>query len=173
MNLDLRQIQGQRDRIQRAFPGAGLSAGGGDQYTVVDTATLDLEVRKDGTKYRVFGRLNAALELECCRCLEPFRLPVGVDVDLMYLPASENTTEGDVEIEESDLRTAFYTDGQIDLAQLMHEQFQLTLPMKPLCGGDCRGLCAVCGGNRNKSTCQCVETWADPRLAVLKSLLNK
>ena len=173
MNLDLRQIKGPRDRIRRNFQGAELSPGGVDQYTVADTAILDLEVRKDGTKYRVVGRLDAMLELECCRCLEPFRRGVGVAVDLMYLPASENTRDGEVQIEESDLRTAFYVDSQIDLGQLMHEQFQLALPMKPLCGDDCRGLCAVCGGNRNKTACQCVEAWADPRLAVLKRLLNQ
>ena len=173
MNLDLRQIQGPRDRIRRTFQGGALSQGGGDQYKVADTVTLDLDVRKDGTKYRVVGRLAATLEFECCRCLEPFRWGVGVDVDLMYLPASENAREGEVRIEESDLRTAFYLDDQIDLGQLMHEQFQLALPMKPLCRDDCQGLCAVCGANRNKSACQCVETWADPRLAVLKSWLNR
>jgi len=173
MNLDLSQIKGPRDRFRRNFQGTEVGPGGGDQYTVVDTVTLDLEVRKDGTKYLVVGRLDATLELECCRCLEPVRRGVDLAVDLMYLPASENSREGEVKLEESDLRTAFYVDSQIDLGQLMHEQFQLALPMKPLCGDDCRGLCAVCGGNRNKTACQCVETWADPRLAVLKRLLNQ
>ena len=98
---------------------------------------------------------------------------VGVDVDLLYLPVSDNTTAGEVRIEESDLRVAFYRGDQIDLGQLMHEQFQLALPMKPLCRTDCRGLCAVCGGNRNTTACQCVARWDDPRLAVLKGLLNQ
>ena len=107
------------------------------------------------------------------RHLAPVRRGVGLAVDLMYLPASENSREGEDKLEESDLRTAFYVDSQIDLGQLMHEQFQLTLPMKPLCREDCLGLCAVCGGNRNTTTCQCTNTWEDPRLAGLKSLLNR
>ncbi|HEV8596474.1 MAG TPA: DUF177 domain-containing protein, partial [Candidatus Dormibacteraeota bacterium] len=39
-----------------------------------------------------------------------------------------------------------------------------------LCREDCRGLCPVCGGNRNLVTCACPERAADPRLAALKDL---
>ena len=41
--------------------------------------------------------------------------------------------EGEREIEEDDLTTAFYENDEIDLGQLMREQFYLALPMKPLC----------------------------------------
>jgi uncharacterized protein len=94
-------------------------------------------------------------------------------IDMLYVPESEDVGDGDVRIEEADVSTAFYRDEQIDLGQLMREQFQLTLPMKPLCREDCFGLCAVCGGNRNTTTCQCTNTWEDPRLAGLKNLLNR
>ena len=172
MNLDLRTIKGPRVRVRRDFPGGSLDQGGDGQYRVPDTVTLDLDIRKDAAKYRVVARLDAALELGCCRCLEPFRWVVGVDVDVLYLPASDNVGDADVQIEESDLSTAYYRDDQIELEQLMNEQFQLALPMKPLCRDDCRGLCAVCGGNRNTTGCRCVERWEDPRLAVLESLMT-
>lgn len=172
MILDLCTITGSRHRVRRVFSGTSFIRAGDDHYRVTDTATLDLDVRKDGVRFRIVGRLDAALELGCCRCLDPFPWVVGVEVDLSYLPASDNTGEGEVQIEESDLRTAFYRDDQIDLGQLMREQFQLALPMKPLCRSDCRGLCAVCGGNRNTTACACVVAQNDPRFAVLKSLLN-
>jgi uncharacterized protein len=170
MNLDLRQIQGSAEQVRRTFTEATLRPGS-DQYEVVDAGTLDLVVRRDKTRYRVAGRLDAMLALECCRCLGPFRLGVGVDIDLMCVPASANTGEGDLQIEESDLSSAYYRDEQIDLGQLVCEQLQLALPMKPLCRDDCQGLCTVCGGNRNTTMCHCVETWEDPRLAALKRLL--
>ena len=172
MKINLRVISGPQYQVRRVFSGVSLSQGGGDQYRVADNVTIDLDIRKDGSKFRVIGRLGATLELGCCRCLEPFRWVVGVDVDLLYLPASDNIGEGDIQIEESDVSTAFYRDDEIDLGQLIHEQFQLALPMKPLCRDDCCGLCAVCGGNRNTTACQCVERWEDSRLAVLKSLLT-
>ena len=64
--------------------------------------------------------------------------------------ARRDTGEGEREIEEDDLTTAFYEDDEIDLGQLMHEQFYLALPMKPLCRDDCKGLCAMCGTNLNR-----------------------
>jgi uncharacterized protein len=52
----------------------------------------------------------------------------------------------------------------------MQEQFYLSLPMKPLCSEDCKGLCPVCGTNLNRDTCNCRRDWDDPRFAALKNL---
>jgi len=68
------------------------------------------------------------------------------------------------------MTTAFYENDEIDLAQLMREQFYLSLPMKPLCRADCQGLCVVCGTNLNRAMCDCKREWDDPRLAPLKAL---
>ena len=74
------------------------------------------------------------------------------------------------EISEDDLTTAFYAEDQIDLGQLVMEQFHLALPMKPLCSEACRGLCPQCGTNLNTGSCECDSRWEDPRLAALKAL---
>ena len=171
-HLDLRAIEGPRTDVHRRFSAGALTTDGGRQYRVAGAVTLDLLVWKGGSDYRLSGRIEGELELDCSRCLEPFRLDAGVDVDLLYLPASENRGDGEVRIEEEDLSTAFYRDEQIDLRHLVQEQFQLALPMKPLCRADCRGLCVVCGGNRNTAPCRCVDRWEDPRLAGLKQLLK-
>ncbi len=63
-----------------------------------------------------------------------------------------------------------FANDEIDLRQLMEEQFYLSLPMKPLCKDDCKGLCANCGTNLNKATCDCNTQWEDPRLAALRDL---
>ena len=97
---------------------------------------------------------------------------VNAAFDLRYLPQSENTGE-EREVEEDDLSEAFYRDDQIDLGQLIEEQFYLALPMKPLCKADCKGLCPNCGTNLNVETCDCDVRWEDPRLAGLKALMNR
>ena len=171
--LDLRAIEKPRTDVRRRFPAGSLTPDGGRQYRVPEVVTLDLRVSKGGSDYRLSGRIEGGLELDCSRCLEPFRLDAGVDVDLLYLPASENRGDGEVRIEEEDLSTAFYRDQQIDLRHLVQEQFQLALPMKPLCRAECRGLCVVCGGNRNTAPCRCADEWEDPRLAGLKRLLER
>ena len=71
---------------------------------------------------------------------------------------------------EGDLETSYYSEDQIDLNELMREQFYLALPMKPLCRDECKGLCAVCGKNLNRETCDCKREWDDPRMAALRAL---
>jgi len=53
----------------------------------------------------------------------------------------------------------------------MREQCYLSLPMKPLCRPDCRGLCPQCGTNLNRGACACRREWDDPRLTALKTLV--
>jgi uncharacterized protein len=89
------------------------------------------------------------------------------------VPSEENRGEGEREIAEDDLTVAYYHDGSVDLVELLREQFQLALPMKPLCSDACRGLCAECGANLNRTECGCSPRWQDPRLEPLKGLLTR
>ena len=71
---------------------------------------------------------------------------------------------------EEDVGVSFYRDDVIDLGDVIREQFYLALPMKPLCREDCKGLCPVCGVNRNREACSCDTTWVDPRMEPLRRL---
>jgi uncharacterized protein len=111
------------------------------------------------------------LVLPCSRCLEGFELDVDAPFDLRYQPKDAGTAdESERELGDDDLSSAFYENDEIDLEQLMKEQFYLALPMKPLCKDECRGLCALCGANLNRGACGCTPTWEDPRFAVLRAL---
>jgi uncharacterized protein len=98
---------------------------------------------------------------------------VDADFDQRYLPASEASTEAEREVEDDDLETSYYRDDEIDLNELLREQFYLALPMKPLCREECRGLCPQCGTNLNTGSCDCAPEWVDPRLAALKNVKTK
>ena len=156
------------DRRRLGEDGASTA---GEAFRVVSPVTLSFDVdRQEPGRYRVAGQLTGELELTCSRCLEPFTLPVAADFDLRYVPRAENAGEGEQEVEEDDLSTSFYDDDQIDLSQLIMEQFQLALPMKPLCTDACKGLCPRCGTNLNTGSCDCSQKWEDPRLAALKAM---
>jgi uncharacterized protein len=142
----------------------------GDAYRIVAPVALDFDIHKDKEKFRLDGSVKTELELSCSRCLEPYRMPIDASFDLRYLPASEMATEQERELQDEDVETSYYRDDQIDLNELMREQFYLALPMKPLCQEDCQGLCAQCGTNLNTGTCECHPEWVDPRLAALKEL---
>ena len=169
MLLHLNKIRTARERYEKVYRPEAF-AGDPDTFQVVQPVSLAFDIFKDKALFRVVGTVTTTLELPCGRCLEPCTLPVDASFDLRYQPHATNTGEGEREVEEDDLTTAFYKDDTIDLGQLMREQFYLALPMKPLCGEQCLGLCALCGTNLNRETCSCTREWEDPRLAVLKTL---
>ncbi len=171
MLLDLTQMRGERDRLQRTYAASAFQTAD-EEYDVVQPVTLSLDIRKKNREVTLMGTVSTVLELKCSRCVEPYSLPIDASFDLFYLPHSENRGEGEIEIEDDDLETAFYKDDVIDLGQLMKEQFYMALPMKPLCQEGCRGLCPHCGANLNQSSCDCVSTWTDPRLDTLRSLVK-
>lgn len=173
MLLDLSKLQGNDEHVERSYAASAFDMRDNDEYALVGNVRLTVDVHKDKDQFRLVGHLDGTLQLVCSRCLEPYPWPVSTDFDLLYLPHAVNRGEGEVEIEEDDLTTAYYRDETIDLGLLIREQFYLALPMKPLCKPDCGGWCPVCGVNRNTGTCTCEATWRDPRLAVLKDLQKK
>jgi uncharacterized protein len=180
MKLDLTRFRQPVSHVSRRLTPAELAEGAGageaDAYRVVAPVDLEFDLHKDKDRFRVVGRLQAELELPCSRCLEPFRLPVDVPLDLRYWPAGELDADEpaeDRDMSEEDVDTSYYRDDVLDLNELLREQFYLALPMKPLCTEGCLGLCPECGANRNTAPCACRSTWEDPRLAPLKQLVDR
>ena len=181
MQFDLRQL-GRKgsgtlrdEHVERTFQPSDFVAvvGADEEYRVAAPVHLVMDVHKDGEAYRVTGQVTTRLRLECGRCLEPFEIPVDSRFELRYVPeALAGAEENEREVGEDDLTTAFYREDAIDLGDLMHEQFVLALPMKPLCSESCKGLCPQCGTNLNTGTCECKPTWSDPRLEGLRGILT-
>ncbi|RMF92426.1 MAG: DUF177 domain-containing protein [Candidatus Schekmanbacteria bacterium] len=64
----------------------------------------------------------------------------------------------------------FIDDEFVNLVDIALEQVSLSLPIKPLCNEDCKGLCPECGQNRNERECRCKDNYIDPRFAILEKL---
>lgn len=169
LTLNLAKIRTAEEQFEREYAPEALAAER-DMFRIVSPVTLAFDLRKDKNTFHLVGRVNALLELPCSRCLEPYQIAVDSPFDLRYQPRSADEGGGEHEIAADDIDTAYYDNDEIDLRQLMLEQFYLVVPMKPLCGDECRGLCPTCGTNLNKASCGCDVHWDDPRLAALKSL---
>lgn len=167
MLFDLSRLHGGTEHVQRRFDPAAVAIDAGD-FRIVAPVELDLHLTRDARKIRVVGTVATTLECECSRCLEPFPIPVDARVDLTLLPVSAAAGRGETELQADDVGVSYYTDETLDLGALMREQFYLALPMKPLCAEECRGLCPVCGTNRNRSSCHCTSEWVDPRFEMLR-----
>jgi uncharacterized protein len=173
MLLDLNKLHGSREHVERTLASSVFDPQD-PEYRLAAPVELSMDVSNvGGDAFAVSGRAKTTIELECSRCVEPFTVPVDAAFDLRYVPQTENAGDGEREIAEDDLATAYYREGLLDVVDLLREQFQLAQPMKPLCVETCRGLCPHCGANLNRTTCGCSPAWEDPRLAPLKGLLTR
>ena len=130
---------------------------------------VSLSVQRQGRDLDVRGSYATTSRLQCSRCLEALVHRVEPEVDLHLVPQPRER-QGEVELSEDDLELDFYTGDVLDVAGLVRSETDLALPMKPLCRADCRGLCPVCGGNRNVTDCRCETRSPDPRLLPLEAL---
>jgi len=94
-------------------------------------------------------------------------------MDLAYSPLEGLLEEERQELQAGDMETGFYREGELDLGEIVREQLLLNIPMRPLCGESCKGLCPHCGANLNETTCGCEQKSIDPRMKALEKLLTK
>jgi DUF177 domain-containing protein len=141
----------------------------GEEGWSLDSVGLFIE-RRSG-EVAVTGEYRATARLTCSRCLEPLVTEIGPEVDLHLIPSPSSREE--VELGPDDLEVDFYQADTLDVAGLLRSETLLALPMKPLCRPDCRGLCPVCGANRNLTACGCAPPAIDPRLAPLEALRRR
>jgi uncharacterized protein len=135
--------------------------------------TAELLDRAGSRTIRVRGHIQGAAESSCARCLEPVVFQFDSDFDLFYYPMNVIAKNEEVAIDRDDTDLGFYEDRGLELSQVLGEQIALWLPMRSLCDEDCRGICARCGVNRNRTQCSCEEQFVDPRWDKLRSLKAK
>jgi len=98
------------------------------------------------------------------RCLTAFLQPLKIDFAELFAFSPNSITDAELLLPEN---------AQINLGPLVREYMLLEVPISPLCRLDCKGLCPVCGENLNETTCHHDDDAVDPRLSILKSLLDK
>ncbi len=111
---------------------------------------------------RLSAKVIFTFEGCCDRCLSPFSRDYEIPMEHILVASLENEDSDHVLLE----------DYQLPLDDLVQADVFLELPYKSLCREDCRGLCSQCGKNLNEGACGCSAKREDPRLAVLKQLLN-
>jgi uncharacterized protein len=136
----------------------------GDLELTPDEKGLSFKGRIEptGDDYLLRGKLTGGLLVPCARCLEPAKLPLDVEVSVVYVDRDGQDTDDsdDDAIDEETLDAPDvlgFKDGVVDLQGELRDEILLAVPVSVLCREDCAGLCAVCGGNRNTNPCDCME----------------
>jgi uncharacterized protein len=119
---------------------------------------------------RIKGTLAVNVEAPCDRCLEAASVRVERPFDLRYYPSEQYEARGVDEIEEDASEVAYYEGNQLELNDVLREVVLLALPMQLVCSEGCKGICAVCGQNRNLHDCRCADRATDDRWSKLRAL---
>ena len=108
------------------------------------------QISPTGDDYLLRADLRGELEMPCARCLEPARVRVDVPIVATYV------AEGTEDVPEEDKDEAglvTFTGNELDLSEQVRDELVLAIPFNPLCNEACKGLCPLCGGNRNLAAC--------------------
>lgn len=146
----------------------------------LDPAAIGCDAGCELTNVVVRGRLSEAdpdlwLDLTvgfrvsqpCDRCGKPAVAELQSTNRLLIVRRAAKAATGEVELSEEDLGVLEVAGDELDTEPLVAEQVQLELPTRPLCREACRGLCPVCGGDRNERDCDCEHEGTDPRWSAL------
>jgi len=117
-------------------------------------------------KAKVEGNVKLTFRTNCDRCLT--EVPTILDLTFERI-----VTSPEVAAEDEDADDLSFMDGyQLDVETFVYNEIIGNWPAKVLCKEDCKGLCPVCGQNRNVRDCGCDTFVPDPRMAVIQDIFN-
>jgi len=151
----------------------GRTGGEYQEFRFPSPVDVRITFYRSGQEILLAGSLQGRFEGCCSRCLEVFDFTVEKKFEIVLAPDSM-AMDRKKELNKAEMGLSFYQGAEIDVAPLVREQILLSLPIRPLCTEECRGLCAGCGVNLNSEACRCAPPEVDERLAVFRSLrLNR
>ena len=122
---------------------------------------------------RLKGQYAGEFKVPCARCVEPVKIPLSAEFDLVFRPVGADAGASERSISAGETEIGYYQGDSLLLEDVLREQVLLSLPVRTLCKPDCKGLCPRCGKNRNLEACSCEEAPSDPRWEALAGLRSR
>ena len=115
--------------------------------TFPDQATLHVQLRYVDRLLHIVGSVDTRVHGECDSCLEGVDREIHIDVDERFDPHARE----DDPFAESNVLAG----NRLDIADLAQQLVLSEMPMGIRCSESCKGLCGICGVNRNTGSCSC------------------
>ena len=168
MIIELASLGKNPKPFELSFEPDEIDLGEGTRLTT--KADCNGDISRVESKTHVRGAIKVGVETDCYRCLEPVGKEVNVSFEDIFVDATAEPTDEEIELGSDALDESLIEGDEIDIADVVREQLILATTEKVLCREDCKGLCPQCGENRNLIDCKCEEKIEDPRWAALKNL---
>ncbi len=135
----------------------------GRQLQFISPTVVNGTYTFDGKAFSVEGKAEVSVQSVCARCDEAFEEKLSFLFEERLIRQSA----------EDDEESYSYTGDTIGLNDAIMDNLFLQLPLVSVCREDCKGLCPVCGKNRNFEQCDCYSAVSDNAFSVLKERQNE
>jgi uncharacterized protein len=136
----------------------------GISYPILDKQDIQVHIKNTGkNRLHIDVECTVTLALTCDRCLEEVPWTCVIQLEKEY-DKSDRDDEWNQE--------SFIEGNDLDVGRLILAELLPKIPMKVLCKDDCKGICPVCGTNRNKKDCGCDQSVPDPRMAAIQDIFK-
>lgn len=138
---------------------------GEQPYRFDGPLTFEVTLTNTGAGIVASGTVKARVVTPCVRCLCETCLDVEAEVEGFYVrPGHEDEFPEEQEVE------LIGDDSTIDLEPALTQSLVVELPFAPVHDPDCKGICPVCGADRNLGACSCEPAAKPSPFDVLKGL---
>jgi uncharacterized protein len=113
-----------------------------------EPARVHLDVHATGDMLEIAGAIDVKIHGECDRCLGEVDRAMHVDIDERF------PVDGEAQADpfgESNVLTG----DRLDVKDLATQLVCSAVPLGLLCTEDCKGICPICGENKNTGACTC------------------
>jgi uncharacterized protein len=104
-------------------------------------------------RYYFTGEFEGSALGECTRCLNQVLVRAGDSIQCLFVESDEDGLEDDPDVFLLDSKSR-----RIDVGPAVREGWILAVPSFVLCREDCKGLCPMCGVDRNTTACSCASS---------------
>lgn len=136
----------------------------GEEYVFSKPVRVRGAITNNGQALELKAVASGEMTTHCARCCKELTLAV-------EFPVEEVMTQEDGEV-SADEDIVVFSGNEIDIDDIILNNFLMNVQGKYLCKEDCKGLCSMCGKDLNEGECSCEEP-IDPRWASLADIMKK
>ena len=138
----------------------------GETYRFPNPLKVEGVIYNNGQSLTLEAQVSGFMLTDCARCLEETEVSVDFEINELLSRVEDGADPDDEDI-------IIFEGHEIELDDIVTDNFLINMPGKYLCDEDCLGLCPTCGHNLNESDCGCNHEVIDPRWQALADIMNR
>ena len=128
-------------------------------------------IRSDKT-VEIQAQVEATVRQVCGRCLKSVESTIDTPLRLYCERRGKRDSLKAPEDRAEDSGLLYYDGQTLDLRDEIRQVVLLEVPWYPLCDPDCRGLCPICGHDKNTGGCECTPHRAPGPWDALRGMIE-